>query len=80
MPKLVFWLALIGAVFLVARLMGLVQRRDAARKRERAETPPQRAIEMARCAHCGVHFPSGDALRDGAEVYCSEAHRRAGPG
>jgi uncharacterized protein len=41
--------------------------------------PP--AIEdMVACAHCGVHLPSGDALRDGhGTPYCSPAHRQAGP-
>ena len=35
---------------------------------------------MVRCAHCGVHLPRSDALPapDGA-LYCSAAHRLAGP-
>lgn len=32
------------------------------------------------CAHCGVHLPVSEALHDiGGRVYCSEAHRLAGP-
>ena len=31
------------------------------------------------CAHCGLHLPSGDALREGELHYCSDAHRLAGP-
>ena len=32
------------------------------------------------CAHCGVHLPVSEALHDiGGLVYCSEAHRLAGP-
>jgi uncharacterized protein len=35
---------------------------------------------MLACAHCGVHLPSADALRDAAgHAYCSDAHRLAGP-
>jgi uncharacterized protein len=35
---------------------------------------------MLACAHCGVHLPSADALRDAAgRAYCSDAHRLAGP-
>ena len=35
---------------------------------------------MVACAHCGVHLPRPDALVDGdGGLYCSEAHRRAGP-
>lgn len=42
--------------------------------------PPTKAEEMVQCAHCGVHLPDGDALRDDlGRVYCSAAHRQAGP-
>ncbi len=75
MGKVVFWLAVLGAVFLVARAVGLLQRREAARRRD-ADAGP-RALEMDRCAHCGVHFPRADAVREGASSYCSEEHRRA---
>ncbi|MCO5119781.1 MAG: hypothetical protein M9951_09100 [Burkholderiaceae bacterium] len=75
MGKVVFWLAVLGALFLVARAVSLIQRRDAARRRD-AEAAP-RALEMDRCAHCGVHFPRADAVRSGDSVYCCEEHRRA---
>ncbi len=34
---------------------------------------------MVACAHCGLHLPAADALSEGAQLYCSEAHRRLGP-
>jgi len=35
---------------------------------------------MVACAHCGVHLPAGEALRDAAgRPFCSDAHRLAGP-
>ena len=38
------------------------------------------ATRMVQCAHCGVHLPEHDALADGrGELYCSDAHRLAGP-
>lgn len=41
---------------------------------------PPALEEMVACAHCGVHLPAGEALRDGQGVpYCSPAHRQAGP-
>ena len=43
----------------------------------RKSAPPQ---AMLSCAHCGVHLPASDALAEGSRVYCSEAHRRLGPG
>jgi uncharacterized protein len=34
---------------------------------------------MLQCSHCGLHLPHGDALHDARGVFCSEAHRLAGP-
>lgn len=40
---------------------------------------PPKAENMVQCAHCGVHLPQGDALRDEhGHLYCSAAHRQAG--
>jgi uncharacterized protein len=44
---------------------------------------PTAALEleaMVDCAHCGLHLPASEALRDeAARAYCSPEHRRAGP-
>jgi uncharacterized protein len=45
----------------------------------RSGRPAADAEAMIACAHCGVHLPRGDAVADGALIYCSEAHRIAGP-
>jgi uncharacterized protein len=37
------------------------------------------ARPMLQCSHCGLHLPHGDALHDARGVFCSEAHRLAGP-
>jgi uncharacterized protein len=29
---------------------------------------------MACCAHCGIYFPSSEAVRAGGRDYCSPAH------
>jgi uncharacterized protein len=43
------------------------------------KAPPQPA-QMVACVHCGVHLPQADTVQDAAGlVYCSEAHRLAGP-
>jgi uncharacterized protein len=52
-------------------------RADAARP---AAGGPAEPAPMLACAHCGVHLPRDEALRDGVgRAYCSEAHRLAGP-
>jgi len=44
------------------------------------EPRSKRAPPMLACAHCGVHLPGDEAVRDEAgRVYCGEAHRLAGP-
>lgn len=35
---------------------------------------------MVECAHCGVHVPESEGVSDAGRFYCSEAHRRLGPG
>jgi uncharacterized protein len=46
-----------------------------------APAKPGTPQAMLACAHCGTHLPEADTLRDGeGRTYCSEAHRRAGPG
>lgn len=45
-----------------------------------APGPKAAPVVMITCAHCGVHLPADDALRDAAgRGFCSEAHRLAGP-
>jgi uncharacterized protein len=41
---------------------------------------PEPATAMLACVHCGLHLPQADTVQDAAgRVYCSEAHRLAGP-
>ena len=55
------------------------------RKDRAASAPPRKPQlpekeNMLRCAHCGVHLPSSDALIDPQALpYCSAEHRRQGP-
>jgi uncharacterized protein len=42
--------------------------------KEHYSTP---AVEdMARCAHCGIHFPLNEGIRSGGLVFCSNEHRK----
>ena len=44
--------------------------------------PPREAApeDMVRCAHCGVHLPASESVRDSAaRPYCCAEHRGAGP-
>lgn len=68
-------------VILVIAVVGWIMLRGGSRKpppkrRARPAAGPQ---TMAVCDHCGVHLPRADAVVAANGVYCSDAHRIAGP-
>lgn len=71
--------------YLILFLLGLfviwtLRRASEGAARRREAPPRERQIEaMRECAHCGVHVPDSEAVRDGELYYCSAEHRRAGP-
>lgn len=69
----------LGLWMVVARLRGGGRSRpgDGAARQGPAAGGP---VAMVACAHCGLHLASTDALADGARLYCSDVHRRLGPG
>ncbi len=77
--RLLFWLALAVLVYFAIRskLRGMKPPPDgpAARRGE----PEGEAEPMARCAHCGLHFPASEAVRADGLDYCSPAHVRLPP-
>ena len=70
---------------LVIVVVGIVLWLMFGRNRRVGNAPPRGAkpgqpVAMIACAHCGVHLPQTDAVRDaGGRSYCGEAHRVAGP-
>lgn len=70
---------LIVVLVVAGVLWWLLSRPGRVTKARTRGTAPQAATEMVVCAHCGVHLPAPDAVRDGARHFCSEAHRLAGP-
>lgn len=48
-----------------------------ARKVATSSATTQDQGKMLACDHCGLYFPEQDAVREHAQVFCSEAHRRA---
>jgi uncharacterized protein len=68
-------------VILVVVVVGwlLLRSRSKPAARERGAPAPQSPQSMVQCRHCGVHLPRGEAIEGPAGVFCSEAHRLAGP-
>ncbi len=65
-------------ILVVGGLLWWLLRRPGRIEKKRTGHPPG-ATAFVACAHCGVHVPIPDAVRDGSHNYCSDAHRLAGP-
>jgi uncharacterized protein len=80
MMKLLLLLLVVGVVVFV-----FASRRRTSDKSNGADpiTPAASADQpapMVACVHCGLHLPRSDAQADATgRLFCSEAHRLAGP-
>lgn len=77
MKLVVVLIAVLLLVWLVTGSLRRLGQRQGPGTSKRAAPP--RVEGMVACAHCGVHLPASLALSEGGEVYCSAAHRQAGP-
>lgn len=74
---------LLVLVVVVVGLWMLLRKRQAPAVRpsaKAAKTTAPTLATMVACAHCDLRLPQTEALADAeGRLYCSEAHRRAGP-
>jgi uncharacterized protein len=56
-------------------VLTIVKRALASRQKPPADKPS--VAHMVVCAHCGVHVPESEAIRNGNQRYCSDEHRKA---
>lgn len=71
--KFLLWLGI--GVLLVMWLMR-DKKAPAGRPRQPDAGDRGGAESMLQCAHCGIHIPASEAVRDPAgAVFCSDAHR-----
>lgn len=77
MRNLILIILVVVAVWWIRRQ---IMRIGEVRARRAAETPPaQPSQQMLACAHCGVHAPEGEGVKEGELFYCCAAHRSLGP-
>ena len=62
-------------IVLLAVIYALVR---ASSRRNKPPPATHIAEAMTQCAHCGVHFPSAEAVSQDQRDYCCEAHRALG--
>ncbi|VFR36646.1 hypothetical protein ISE1_3844 [plant metagenome] len=91
MGKILFWILLIIAALLIARMIANNKARQAQKSAAPKQAPPRRDAAaapkadpaslpmMVRCAHCGIHLPREEALLLGGQTWCSHDHAQAGP-
>lgn len=94
MGKILFWILLIIAALLIARMISNNKARQAQKSATPKQAPPRRDAPsadkthkadpaslpmMVRCAHCGIHLPREEALLLGGQTWCSHDHAQAGP-
>lgn len=89
MTRLLFWIALIILVVMAVRskLRAAVAARGfdphagqgggtPAGGATRAQPRVEESERMTSCAHCGIYFPASEAVHEGGQDYCSQAHAR----
>ncbi|WP_170948580.1 PP0621 family protein [Bordetella genomosp. 5] len=86
MGKILFWVLVILAVLMIARIAGAraAQRKKPQARPQAASRPsgsknaPVPSEPMVRCAHCGIHLPRSEALLQQGQTWCSAEHARLG--
>jgi uncharacterized protein len=81
MSRLLFWIALI--VLIVAAIRSKLRTFASSQQDSSSGGSPLPrtgdAEAMARCDHCGLHFPASESVRADGRDYCSPAHVRLPP-
>ncbi|OGT01148.1 MAG: hypothetical protein A3K04_07225 [Gallionellales bacterium RBG_16_56_9] len=71
--KFLLWLA-VGVVLAIWLMRD--KKTPVAGSPQPGSTGRSEAESMLQCAHCGIHIPASEAVRDPAgAVFCSDAHR-----
>lgn len=75
--RLLFWIVLIWGAFMLLRRF---QRRSNTVRNVETSPPDHTAIDMVRCARCGMHLSRDQAVAipsaTGPQYYCSTEHAR----
>ncbi len=69
MAKFLLFIVVLAVIFALVRASS-----------RRSKPPPAAHMPetMTQCAHCGVHFPRVESVREGERDYCCQDHRRLG--
>jgi uncharacterized protein len=74
--RFLFFLLILGVLWFMAKnyMRKQMLNQEARERREKERLPTGRIV---RCRQCEVHLPEQDALHEGDDWFCSQAHRQA---
>lgn len=81
MRNLLIFILVLIVIWWVRRALHRLQQgspRGAARTRARDDADPAQPESMRACAHCGLHVPESEGVREGDAFFCCDEHRRLG--
>jgi uncharacterized protein len=75
--RFLFLLLIAGVLWFMAKNYMRKVNMQEQRLRERKEQERLSRGRIVRCKQCDVHLPEQDAVREGDDWFCSQAHRQA---
>jgi uncharacterized protein len=84
--KILFWLGVFAAVFLVLKAIAVIQRKgtlsgEKASPQKASEEPSQKPSQtqerlpsLISCAKCGLHLPRQEAIERRGQYFCTAEH------
>ncbi len=80
MKYLLVLLVVVGAIWVLLKRSRPGSGSQGPLPRDKMQDKPAAVTEMVACLHCGVHLPRSEAAVDAqGRLFCSPAHRDAGP-
>ncbi len=84
MGKVLFWVIVIIAGLLIARILarqhekGRIQEQQPKQAARKGAPPIAHPESMVRCAHCGIHMPRSEAVFIAGKTWCTNEHAKLG--
>jgi uncharacterized protein len=85
MGKILFWLGVFAAVFLVLKAVAVIQRKNTLNQTQKQtqkpgaaepepSEPPKSLPSLISCEKCGLHLPRQEAVLKQGHYFCSTEH------
>jgi uncharacterized protein len=76
MGKILFWLGVFAAVFLVLKAVAVIQRKGTLNGEKNSPQAPEqeRLAALIACAKCGLHLPRQEAIERRGQYFCTAEH------